>query len=124
MPRVVKVPETESTDETVVVKLRVAPALMKAAEAAQYLGVSVVTFYDYVAHDLIDVVRLPKRSLDRKNADSLKSPRRTQQFRKQDLDAFIERNLQPSSAPIDATEAAKITVKNHIERDWWKHAKP
>jgi hypothetical protein len=89
--------------------------LLDLREAATYLGISPTTLRDYVKRELIAVVRLPKYSAD--------APRRKQQFRREDLDAFIAQQVQPAQAATGpATTSPALSTKKVIQRDWWKRA--
>jgi hypothetical protein len=68
-------------------------------------------------------VRLPKQSADRKKREPIDTPRRTQQFRRCDLDALIENQIQPATSPtIRATKNNVLTSKRQIKPEWWKRA--
>lgn len=99
-------------------------ALFDSVEAAEYLGVNVTTVYDYVKHGLLAVARLPKRSDDRKRTDAKDTPRRTYQFRKEDLDRFIADHVIAAQEPATnfATAAVGKAGRRVIERDWWKRS--
>jgi predicted site-specific integrase-resolvase len=101
----------------------VAPALLDSLAAAAYLGVNVTTLYDYVRQGLLACVKLPKRSDDRKRTDPVGTPRRKFQFRRQDLDRFIDAHVlyeRETAATIEDTGRAAPTKLNVIGREWWK----
>src|SRR5437868_12021590 len=101
-------------------------ALLDIFGAAAYLGVDETTVYDYVRQGLLACVKLPKRSDDRKRTDPIDTPRRKYQFRKEDLDRFIQAHViaeqNPAAATAVATAAGGKTASKVIERNWWKRA--
>lgn len=102
------------------------PALLDSMRSAEYLGVSVTTLYDYVRRGLLAHVKLPKRSKDRKRTDP-DIPRRKYQFRREELDRFIEAHvidreitIATLTSPPPRHQAVAQTGRPGYERDWWK----
>ena len=101
-------------------------ALLDVFGAAEYLGVDETTVYDYVRQGLLACVKLPKRSDDRKRTDPLDTPRRKYQFRREDLDRFIQAHVvaerEVVAATARATSGGRKTARKVIEPHWWKRA--
>ncbi len=98
-------------------------ALFDIHEAAEYLGVNESTVRDYVHQGLLAVVRLPKRTDDRRRSDPIDAPRRKLQFRPQDLDRLITENLlsEREAPPAKvATNNIGTTRRNLVQHGWWK----